>query len=85
MQREDKGPKPENLSSLLSLVKSGNYDLGIAHDGDADRAVFIDENGTFKNTFQIGFIRESYCIEKARNLTATTSNHAVIRKSWKRS
>ena len=40
-------PKPENLSSLLSLVKSGNYDLGIAHDGDADRAVFIDEKGTF--------------------------------------
>ncbi len=40
-------PKPENLSSLLSLMKEGNFDLGIAHDGDADRAVFIDENGKF--------------------------------------
>jgi phosphomannomutase/phosphoglucomutase len=40
-------PKPENLSSLIGLVKSENFDLGIAHDGDADRAVFIDEKGEF--------------------------------------
>ncbi|EQD60369.1 Alpha-D-phosphohexomutase, alpha/beta/alpha domain protein II domain protein, partial [mine drainage metagenome] len=32
-------PKPENLTSLLGLVKSGHFDLGIAHDGDADRTV----------------------------------------------
>lgn len=38
-------PKPENLKELISLMKSGRYDLGIAHDGDADRASFVDENG----------------------------------------
>lgn len=40
-------PRPENLKDLMSLMKSGGFDLGIAHDGDADRAVFVDEKGNF--------------------------------------
>ena len=40
-------PRPENLSVLLSIMKEGNHDLGVAHDGDADRATFVDENGNF--------------------------------------
>lgn len=40
-------PKPENLGNIMALMKSGQFDLGIAHDGDADRAVFIDEKGNF--------------------------------------
>lgn len=38
-------PVPENLSDLCSFVTAENADLGIAHDGDADRAVFVDEHG----------------------------------------
>ncbi|WP_048161650.1 phosphoglucosamine mutase [Thermoplasma acidophilum] len=40
-------PKPENLKELMALMANGNFDLGIAHDGDADRVVFIDERGNF--------------------------------------
>ncbi len=40
-------PRPENLRDLITLMKSGGFNLGVAHDGDADRAVFIDEKGNF--------------------------------------
>lgn len=37
--------RPENLADLISLVQSGGYDLGVAFDADADRAIFIDDAG----------------------------------------
>ncbi len=36
---------PENLVDLIALMKDGDFDLGVAFDGDADRAFFIDELG----------------------------------------
>jgi phosphomannomutase len=35
---------PENLADLEELARSGDYDLGVAFDGDADRAFFLDDN-----------------------------------------
>jgi len=35
----------ENLQDLISEVKNGGYDLGIAFDGDADRIGLVDETG----------------------------------------
>jgi phosphomannomutase/phosphoglucomutase len=40
-------PLPENLVTLSKMVMSVGADLGIAHDGDADRATFVDEEGQF--------------------------------------
>jgi phosphomannomutase len=37
--------RPENLVDLLSLMDERNPDLGVAFDGDADRAFFIDDRG----------------------------------------
>ncbi|MHA2235282.1 MAG: phosphoglucosamine mutase, partial [Candidatus Thorarchaeota archaeon] len=38
-------PLPENIVELARTVKATGADLGIAHDGDADRATFVDETG----------------------------------------
>ncbi|ELZ70048.1 MULTISPECIES: phosphoglucosamine mutase [Haloferax] len=38
-------PVPENLRDLERLVRATDADVGIAHDGDADRAVFVNERG----------------------------------------
>ncbi len=38
--------RPENLVDLVALVKDRRPDLGVAFDGDADRAFFIDDTGS---------------------------------------
>ena len=40
-------PLPENLGDLMKTVKESDVSFGMAQDGDADRAIFIDENGTY--------------------------------------
>ena len=39
----DPEPVAETLGDLRRLVRATDADLGIAHDGDADRAMFVDE------------------------------------------
>ena len=36
--------QPENLADLVERVSHGGHDLGVAFDGDADRAFFIDDH-----------------------------------------
>lgn len=42
----DPEPIAANLADLRRLVRSTDADLGVAHDGDADRAIFVDETGS---------------------------------------
>jgi phosphomannomutase/phosphoglucomutase len=37
----------ESLKEMSAMIYGAGFDLGIAQDGDADRAVFLDENGEF--------------------------------------
>ncbi len=40
-------PVEAHLQDLISLVKASGADLGIAHDGDADRTIFVDDRGRY--------------------------------------
>ena len=40
-------PTAETLTALCAQVGNSDADLGIAHDGDADRMMAVDETGTF--------------------------------------
>jgi phosphomannomutase/phosphoglucomutase len=40
-------PVAENLLALGELVRATDADVGVAHDGDADRAIFFDEQGEY--------------------------------------
>ncbi|MDD5502494.1 MAG: phosphoglucosamine mutase [Candidatus Thermoplasmatota archaeon] len=40
-------PVEENVKDLMNTVKAAGADFGVVNDGDADRAVFIDENGKY--------------------------------------
>lgn len=43
----DPEPIEVNLTELIETVKALGADIGIAHDGDADRTICIDEKGSF--------------------------------------
>lgn len=71
-------PKPENLGNLTALMKTGNFDLGIAHDGDADRAVFIDEKGNFIDGDKtLALIVKSVARKGDRVVTPISSSDAI--------
>lgn len=38
---------PENYADLQKLVRENDLDIGVIFDGDADRVMFVDENGDF--------------------------------------
>jgi phosphomannomutase/phosphoglucomutase len=40
-------PSPDGLAALAEMVVKTGAAFGVAHDGDADRAVFVDETGTY--------------------------------------
>ena len=54
-------PTAETLETLSTLVAETDAEMGIAHDGDADRMVAVDETGTFvpKDALLALFAREA--------------------------
>lgn len=65
-------PKPETLGDLAATVKALNADLGVAHDGDADRCMFVDELGNIVWGDKTGAILVEYILKKIGKSTVVT-------------
>ena len=65
-------PSVEGLKGLAALVVSSNAAFGIAHDGDADRAVFVDETGTFvEENHEFALIAQHICKQAKKGALVT--------------
>ncbi|BBL64583.1 Phosphomannomutase [Methanosarcina mazei TMA] len=73
-------PLPEDLTELTNLVKMTGADLGVAHDGDADRAVFVDENGQFVNDDVLLAMMAKYMVEHEKGplVTPVSSSQRMV-------
>ncbi|MBS3069447.1 phosphoglucosamine mutase [Candidatus Micrarchaeota archaeon] len=65
-------PSKENLAELCALVEKEKADIGIAHDGDADRAVMVDEGGKMLGLdAQLG-VMVRYLLQKKKGVIVST-------------
>lgn len=66
-------PTPENTTDLVKLVRTGGYDLGVVHDGDADRSIFVDENGRYLyGDRSLAIVARYVCSQKRGRTVVTT-------------
>ena len=71
----------ENLQEIIKLVEGNNLDFGVAFDGDADRAVFIDDVGKVVSGSMMTALIADYLSETNDNLkvvyNVNVSPHAL--------
>ena len=65
-------PRPENLVDLATAVKSLEADFGVAYDGDADRAIFVDEKGEVHPGDHTFALVEKYFLKEHKGETIVT-------------
>ncbi|GAI31302.1 unnamed protein product, partial [marine sediment metagenome] len=70
-------PSPENLGELCSVVKSIGADLGIAHDGDADRAAAVDELGRVAQPDKLLGLISAHQIRRKKEVVVTTVDAGI--------
>jgi phosphomannomutase/phosphoglucomutase len=74
-------PRPENLKEIAIAVKAVGADLGVAFDGDADRSIFVAENGEIywgDKTFAL--IEKDFLIENPNSKIVTPVSSSTLVK-----
>ena len=65
-------PTPEGLQPLSEMVIATGAAFGVAHDGDADRAVFVDNRGRYiEENYEFGLIEDYVCRRNPGGLIVT--------------
>ncbi|UAL07915.1 MAG: phosphoglucosamine mutase [Candidatus Methanogranum gryphiswaldense] len=71
-------PVEENLIDLMSLVKKTGSNIGIAHDGDADRCVFISSEGKYVSGDKCLAILSKYILSKKKGIIVTPVSSSLL-------
>jgi len=72
-------PSVDGLKSLAELVVSSGADFGVAHDGDADRAVFINEKGQFvEENLEFALVAQYMCQQKRGTIVTPVSTGQIV-------
>jgi len=72
-------PTPEGLAPLADLVLSTGAAFGVAHDGDADRAVFIDNRGRYiEENHEFALVARQVCSERKGIVVTPVSSSLLI-------
>jgi phosphomannomutase / phosphoglucomutase len=73
-------PTVEGLRNLAALVVSSGAAFGVAHDGDADRAVFIDDKGHFiEENQEFALIARHICQENHGTIVTPVSTGQIVK------
>jgi phosphomannomutase len=73
-------PLPENLTEMISQMKSGKYDLGIVVDPDVDRLCFINEDGTpFGEEYTLVAVADYVLSKQKGNTVSNLSSTRALR------
>lgn len=80
-------PTAEGLANLSALVQSTGAAFGVAHDGDADRAIFVDEKGTFMDgNITFALLASYFCEQKKGGVIVTpVSTSGIVEAVGKKS
>jgi phosphomannomutase len=76
-------PIPENLNAARNVMLTGEYDLAICNDGDADRLGILDERGDFVSPHKIISLLVLYLVREKRldgEIVKTFSTTRLIEK-----
>jgi phosphomannomutase/phosphoglucomutase len=72
-------PSPDGLINLSLLVKASGAAFGVAHDGDADRAVFVDETGQFvEENQEFALVAKFICEKETGTLVTPVSTSQMV-------
>ncbi|MCL2690705.1 MAG: phosphoglucosamine mutase [Candidatus Bathyarchaeota archaeon] len=76
-------PRPESLGDLSATVKAIGADIGVAFDGDADRSIFVDENGEIymgDKTFAV-ILKQFLLKNKGATVVTPVSSSTLIKET----
>jgi phosphomannomutase/phosphoglucomutase len=72
-------PSPEGLAMLAELVQNTGAAFGVAHDGDADRAVFIDNKGQYlEENAEFALVVDHVCARDQGIIVAPVSTSRMV-------